>query len=910
MRTEPSIPPDSKPEGVIDRALVVWVRITLRHRRLVIWSFTATTLALLVYTALELGVNASHTALLSDDLEFWQQYTEFAEAFPIVDETLFVVVDADSALRARRSTQALADRLEATSSFTSVYVPGGGEYFEKHGLLYLSVDELNDLTDHLASVQPWLAELAQDRSLTTLVRVLEQGIEYAEGDPVVADNVNAVFDSVSLAAEAVLEGRPKPISWDELLVRRSMPGDSARQLILLETDFDYETLLPAEHAIALIRQTALELGLTPERGVTVRITGNVALNYEEMIGVARGSVAAIAGSLVVVGLILWAAFGSRRLVVATLATLLVGLAWTAAFAALAVGRLNVISVTFAVLFIGLGVDFGIHLCMRFAELTRQGSSLDHAILGTVRSVGGSLALCALTTAIGFFVFIPTDYRAVGELGLIAGTGMPISLFCSLTLLPAILAGTDPKRIAETRPAPEWFTEALVPLAIRYSGTVLIASAVAGVAALLALPHLRFDHNVARLRDSSTESAQTFEDLLTESDTSPWTMDAIAPTLADAEQVAARLASLPFVERAVTLADYVPSEQEEKLEILSDLSFIVPNPVLFEESTPKLPLENQIAALRGLREIMGTPWLQADESGGVESARSAGIQLDRLLERLESLSAAKGGEAIDQFESSLLGELPDQIFRLWKAMDAEPVDLANLPRDLSRRLVNEDGRARIEILPSEDLGDTAAIERFVDGVRAELPNATGSAVTILEWARATVLSFQQALTAAIIAVTLVVWILWRRVGDLLLVISPLLLAALLTAASAAVVGIEFNFVNVAVLPLLLGIGIDSGIHLVHRHREARQQYAADPAAPITAADAGDELLATSTAHAVFFSASTTMASFGSLALAGHGGISSLGQLLLLGLVLTLVCNLVVLPALISRFENPSSEPAAG
>jgi len=909
MTTDPSIHlSEEPPGGPLERALTAWIDGTLRHARGVIWGFAAVTLVLAVYTALNLGVNASHTALLSDDLDFWKQYSEFAKSFPIVDEALFVVVDADTAIRAREATDALAERLEATSSFTSVYVPGGGEYFEKHGLLYLSVEELNDVADRLASVQPWLAELARDRSLSNLVSVLEQGLEHARDDPMVAESLNAVFDSVSVAAEAVVDGRPKPISWDELLIRRSLPGDSSRQLILLQTDFDYETLLPAHDAIELIRRTALELGLTADRGFEVRITGNVALNYEEMVGVARGSLLAIVGSLVAVGLILWVALGSWRLVVATLVTLLVGLVWTAAFAALAVGRLNVISVAFAVLFIGLGVDFGIHVCMHFAESVRKGAAVDAAIVQTVRSVGGSLALCALTTTIGFFVFIPTDYRAVGELGLIAGAGMPISLFCSLTLLPAFLSGTDPSRVAPPRSAPQWFTRALTPLAIRHSGKVLIAAVVVGAAAALSLPWLRFDHNIARLRDPSTESVQTFDDLLTESDTSPWTMDAIEPTLEDAQRIAARLESLPFVESAITLADYVPDHQQEKIEILADLSYIVPNPSTLAGEPPKLPLANQITALRGLREIMRTPWLQADNSGQAESARRARLQLDRLLERLETLEPRAGSDPTeaDQFEDSLLGELPDQIFRLWNALDPGVVDLAMLPKQLSRRLLTDEGLARIEILPSEDLGETAAIERFVDGVREQVPSATGSAVTILEWARATVRSFQQALTAAIIAVTLVVWLMWRRVGDVVLVMSPLLLAALLTCGCAAVFGIEFNFVNVVVLPLLLGIGVDSGIHLVHRHREIRSPSGIHPS-PQCAPQSSEALLGTSTAHAVFFSALTTMASFGSLALSGHGGISSLGQLLLIGLTLTLVCNLVVLPALLHRFQ-PTTPPA--
>jgi predicted RND superfamily exporter protein len=246
--------------------------------------------------------------------------------------------------------------------------------------------------------------------------------------------------------------------------------------------------------------------------------------------------------------------------------------------------------------------------------------------------------------------------------------------------------------------------------------------------------------------------------------------------------------------------------------------------------------------------------------------------------------------LEDFESSLLGSLPDQLERLWGALEPDQVELETLPAELVERMLAADGRARIEVLPREDLGENAALVAFVDGVREAAPQATGSAVAVLEWARAVVRSFQQALTGAFVAVALVVWLLWRRGRDLLLVLAPLVLAAVLTGAAAVILGIRFNFANVLVLPLLLGVGVDSGIHLVHRHRVLE--------AGAAAGSAGRVLLGSSTAQAVFFSALTTMGSFGSLVFATHRGFSSLGQLLLIGVTLTLACNLLVLPALIA------------
>jgi hopanoid biosynthesis associated RND transporter like protein HpnN len=875
-------------ESLLSRALVAWVAAVQRHYRAVLGVTAITTVAVLAYTAFSLAFDTSHRALLSDDLPFWKEYNAFAEVFPIVDEAIFIVIDAETPTRAREAADALAERLIGEADlFPRVYVPGGGEFFTRHALLYLSVDELYDLADHLAAVQPMLAELARDRTLPGLVKILDTAVDAAETDAELSENLIPIFDSVSFAARAVIEGYPRPISWTELLLERTLPGDSARRLIVVHPSLNYDLLLPAGEPMGAIRAAAADLGLDPAHGVTVRLTGNVALNYEEMVSVARGAVFAILGSFCLVAVILYVALGSARLVTCVLVTLLVGLIWTAGFATLVVGELNVVSIAFAVLFIGLGVDFGIHLAMRYAELLHRGSGHLGALEETAGGVGGSLVLCAVTTAIGFYAFLPTDYEAMVELGLISGTGMPISLIASLTVLPALLNAGEPSRARQSRPPPRWFTVTLIPVAARHVWAVRGVAVFLGAGSLFLIPRLEFDINVARIRDPSMETTQTFEELLADSQNSPWTVDLLSDDLVSAEALAAEVRELDVVERAVTLMDYVPEDQEEKMEILADLTFFVPAPASFGAAQPDPPVADQILALRALRDLLDAPWIVAGDAGRSDSARRARWQIERFLARLEKIERQE--EALESFQESLLGSLQDQMLLLWKALEPDTVDLAALPVALRERMVAADGSARVEVLPREDLNDDEALARFVDGVRAVAPQTTGSAVSVLEWARATVASVREALALAVIAVALVIFLLWRRIADVVLVLVPLLLASLLTCATAVLIDLPVNFVNIVVMPLLLGIGVDSGIHLVHRHRIAQQ---ADPDSW-----AGENLLSTSTAQAVLFSALTTMASFGNLALASHRGLASLGVFLLIGITYMLLCNLVLLPALI-------------
>jgi predicted RND superfamily exporter protein len=271
----------------------------------------------------------------------------------------------------------------------------------------------------------------------------------------------------------------------------------------------------------------------------------------------------------------------------------------------------------------------------------------------------------------------------------------------------------------------------------------------------------------------------------------------------------------------------------------------------------------------------------EQSELVASASRLRPVLDRYLRRLE-LSSDPARE-IEALQNSMLGSLPEQLRVLDAALSAGHVALEKLPDAILERMITEDGRVRLQIFPRDDLNDHAALAAFVDEVKTITPEVAGSASEILESGRAVVRALTEAMLSAFVVITLFLLMLWRRIDDTALVLIPLLLAAALTVATAVLADIPFNFADVIVLPLLLGIGVDSGIHLVHRAR--------------TAAAGEVNLLATSTARAVAYSALTTIASFGSLGLATHLGLATLGRLLTIGVTYTLICNLIVLPALI-------------
>ncbi len=875
-------------ETRLSRGLVAWTTWIRRYAAVVVVASLLGAGLAVSYTARNLGINADITSLIDEEVPYLRVRRDFERAFPLLRHLLIVVVDADTPERAHEAADRLGDRFAAEPEvFQGVLVPGGGPFFARHALLYLDLDTLEELAEHLADAQPFLAEFSRDPTLPGLFGLLERSVEAMRtGAAHRLDGLDPapMLDSVSDVLEAAAGGRTESLTWGSLDFGGASLADETRRVVLLSPVLDFGDLQPAKAAVESVRRVVSELGFDADPRLRVRLTGDFALSYDEMGAVKRQAAGAGIASLVLVSLLLTLALRSAWMILAALLTLVVGLSGSLAFATAAVGHLNPISVAFAVLFIGLSVDFGIHLCLRYRELRAEGGDHGEALLSTARGVGGSLVLCAFTTAIGFYAFLPTRFLGVAELGLIAGTGMGISLLASITLLPALL---------EVAPGPvkrAWARRPTAPrpppgagLGARYPRSVRAVAAVAGLAALGLIPRVHFEYNPLRVRDPGTESVRALEDLLAEADTSPWSITVSAPDLETAGDLARRLDALDVVSSTITPADFVPPDQEEKLEIIREIAFFLgPGPVA--PGGPRPGVEAQRRALARLRDelarFLGTT---RDRPALESSVRRLEAAVTELAERLDA--SALPGEELARLESGLVDPVRWRLEALHEALRAERVTFDDLPEGLLAHGVGLDGRVRIQVLPEADLNDRVALAAFVDGVRSVAPAATGLPVNYLESARVIIQAFQQALLSAALVIGLLLWILWRRIGDTLVVMTTLALAAALTTGVAAVAGIPFNFADVIVLPLLLGIGVDSSIHLVHRHRGGM-------------ASAGD-LVRSSTARAVFFSALTTVASFGSLGFTRHQGLATTGQLLAVGVVVMLLCNLLVLPALLSR-----------
>lgn len=856
-------------------ALAWWIDTARRRAVPIIVASVIATIAAAVFAITTLRINSGTDAMLSPDLPYQRQAAALLAAFPQISPVLVIVIDADSPERADAAAAALADRLrQDPTHFASVFYPQGDPFFRRNGLLFLPPDELSALADRLAGAQPLLAALARDPSLRGLMQVLGlaiDGIQMGEADPAM---LVAPLTAIAETIETLPSQPGLRLSWQEMIGGAPSSMAERRRIVLAQPVLNRASLQPAAEPLAALDRLIAAQRLDEANGVRVRLTGDVAIDEDELRSVKEGATTASAICFVLVSIVVWLGVRSKRLVLATMLALVMSLIWATAFAALAVGHLNLISVGFGVLFIGMAVDFSIQLVMRFKEESENGHDLAEALQRAARGSGPAVVIASVAAAIGFLSFVPTDYRGLAELGIISGGGMLIGLFATTTIIPALIALMKPR--PQPRPTQELARKRRRWLFIvNHPRSIALAALAAGLAGLASLPFIRFDVDPMNLKDPNTQSVRTFRDLLSNNEASPYTINIIAPDLAAAEALAARLRTLPEVSRALTVSQFIPERQDEALAAVDQIALFM-TPVLAATEPAAAPdAAQQRQAIDGFRDKLQA--LLASGKAGPLAAAAA--RLERLL---ASYAAADGApERLDALQTALLGNLPANLEALRQVLQAEPVTLETLPADLKSRYVAADGRARVEVFASEPLTDMRALQRFVGAVRAIAPDATDTPVLLIEVGRTMVQAFYRGGLYALAMILVLLFVVLRSVHDSVLVLMPLALAAVLTTTTMVAINLPFNFANIIAMPLLFSLGVAFGIYLVIRDREA----------PSVAA-----LMMTSTPRAVIYSAAVTMVSFGSLMVSPHRGTASMGELLAIALSFALVCTVVVLPAL--------------
>lgn len=819
-----------------------------------------------VYSVRNFAIDTNTAKLISPDIPWRQNEIAYARAFPQFDSLIAAVIDGPTPEAVDSAAQRLTDALNAPAAQALVkraWRPDHNAYLERQGLLLTDKADLEKTLADLVSKREFLGALAADPSLRGLMRLISGAMEAAEKDQDRFTPFLKPLDRLAATMESALAGQPRAMSWRQLLDDRAPTAGELRRIVLVDPHLDFTALEPGAKATRTVRDAAAKLGIDAANGFRFRLTGQTPLADEEFGTVAENYEINLAVTVALVALVLFLALRSGKIIFAVLATLFVGLVITMGVGLLAVERLNLISVAFAALFIGLGVDFGIQFATRYREERHRTDDLGVALTAAIGHIGYSLSLAALSLVAGFFCFLPTEFKGVSELGLIAGLGMIVAFVATIVFLPALLMLLKPG--PEKQPVQTASLAAVDRWIEHHRAFVLIATAVVVLAGAPALMKLQFDSNPMHLRSDKVESVSTFYDLADDPQTAPNTISILAADLKDADAMAARIEKMPTVARAVTLSTFLPQDQSAKLAMIAKARAEL-GPVL--DAKPA-PAPDDTENLREIRDILDL--LDIAEGQGAPPPMQ---HFNRAVTALAKATPEQRAAA----QTAVFANFEPLLRTLRAALSARPVTRADVPADIARDWITTDGRARVEVFPKGETRDNAALTKFAADVRSVAPQATGAPITVVEAGKTIVKSFAEAGVLAFIAIFAILYIAMRSVKDVALALGPLVLAGVMSLEAAQLLGMSLDFANIIALPLMFAVGVAFHIYYLIAWRKGVA-----------------DMLASSLTRAIFFSSLTTGLAFGSLCLSSHPGTAGMGKLLAISLFFTLLAAFLIVPA---------------
>ena len=893
---EPAAPEDA-PErhrrGLLATLMVAWTRLTIRAPGTVVLVAVLSAVVAGFWTARHLGYKVGRVDLLDPESDYNKLWIDYAQEFGEEDDAVIVVEGSD-----REQVVAVLDELsrevaQHDALFHAVLHEVDLSKIRSKGLHYLAPADLEGLDRFTAQAEPVLdggwGHLKVATTVGGLASQLAAGDATTPGGESPLPALERYTEALLAAVEASLAARPqapadyvspwpgmpasfatlRDLSGEHLLAKNGRLGFVLLRLAKQEGGFAGASAATDE----LRRVIDAVAGRHPD--VEIGLTGLPVMENDEMRASEQSMVWASVLSLIAVAVVISAGFGGLRHALMANGVLIIGMAWAFAWATASVGHLNILSVTFTVTMIGVGIDYGTYYVGRYLESRRRGVSCEEALLETSESVGPGILTGAITTAIAFFCASLTSFVGVAELGTIAGGGILLCCAAELLVLPAVLAIVDRSVLGRRLPEPVPVHAWLDPL-MRRPRLVVRAGMACTMAVAGGLHELDYDHNLLNMQPDGLESVEVEKKLLEECDQSVWYALSIADSREQLLERKERLVALPNVERVDEIASLLPSDEELKRPVIARVRDRLAG---LPERPPQIPVDR----LETLGETLA--WAHAEvvkRPGGLRTA----WHIERIRDALRRLTPEECYRTVSAFQQRAAGDLLSRLHALAVVADPEPPTLDDLPPSLVERFVGSSGRHLLKIYGRGDIWNFDSLERFVHDVRSVDPRATGNPLQAYEASLEMKRSYEQAALAALVVILGVLWLDFRHVGHALLAALPLFMGMLQMFGLMGLVGIDLNPANLIGIPLILGIAVDYGVHVMHDAIERPGPYR----------------MSASTANSVLVDALTTILGFGALMVANHRGLESLGRLLSLGVTTCTISALILLPALLTMLRS--------
>lgn len=901
------------------RGLRAAARLVSVYPKSVLCGCALLSLAAVWVTTHRLELVTGRNDLVSSDKRYVQLDEEYDDEFVGLDQVV-VVVEPHDVRQGKAFLTRLAARLgQEPQHIADVFYRIDTSSLDGKKLLYLSAAELADLQRNLEDAQPVLRDLLARPGLNTLLDAINTqasaaAVSYlvddflglgedADAEPAEFSDAQLDFLSALLAEVGrALNGAAYDSPWASLFGGHGSFDDDGflvsknRRFLFCMVKANEDAAAgfnELQDSIATIRTAIADLA--PEfPGLSAGVTGTKALGNDEMLSAQHDTAVATFVSLTGIALLYVLFFRRVRHPICIVTALLVGLSWTLGFVALTVGHLTIITVFIAPMLLGLADDFGVHFMTRYEEERIKGHAPASAVTVVFEQTVPSILAGACTTSLAFFAVALADFRGVQELGIISGSGVLLCVVAVLSFLPAAVLTLDAVRPwRAVRHDRTVLHQAFIRLGAgveRHRRGVLALAGLTGAACLAAVPSVSFDYNLLNLQARGTESVDWEHRIIENSQRSSWNALATATTPEATRAKAQAFAALPGVDRVESVAALVPEKQDERIRALEALRPLVADLPRPDVAPQPVEIDRLLTTLDKLRLKIRDESDDGPPPGEASRLRETRAHLQAVREALIALPAAEAESRLAGFQRDLFEDFAATWSLLRNNLDpAGPITLDDVPASLRERFVSRDGgRFLLQIYPKEDIWERTPLTAFITELRRVDPDVTGSPVIGYESIGAMKDGYVEAAWYALLAILIVTYAALRRVGDALLAILPLGLGMIWTAGLMWLAGVQFNLANMVAAPLIIGIGVENGIHLVHRCRQRTAEGFGSPTA---------SLIAGSTGQAVVLFSLTTMVGFGSLMVASYYGIFSIGLLLSLAVGSVLVASIVVLPLLL-------------
>ncbi len=863
-----------------------------------------------LYTVSCLQFDTSRNNLVGANKKYHQNFLKFIGEFPKQDD-LVVVVESDSPENNRQFVERLGARLEAeTNLFQAVIYKGDLKMLGAKALLFVPEKDLAALQQTLREYLPFIEQFTHTTNLVSLfdgvnTRFRTARRQSSEATDSLVKALPALERIVSQATASLRRPGMPPSPGITALFNASEEAEHesyiafAQGRIYLVTAYAQSEAL-SDKAVRRLREL-VEVTRAEVPGLNVGVTGEPVLEKDEMAQSQKDTTLASVVALLICAVIFIYGYQETGRPVKATICLVVGLGYTLGFATLAIGHLNILTITFVPILIGLAIDFGVHLVTRYEEELHHGRSNEQALTKALVFTGQGIFTGAFTTAGGFLAMGFTEFKGIREMGIICGGGLLVCLIPMLTLLPVLLlrgrqnvmdhAQADrPDRRAQIEQL--WLRRPLIVSAL--------ALGLCGVAVTQARK-VYFDYNLLNLQ-SAGMPAVVFEQKLTESgDKSVLFAAVVADSLAQAAELEARIKQLPAVAGVDSLSQFISEDQTHKLELVRQIKREI-RPLHFAVADPQpvnLPeLSRTLWALHGylglaLDEVKDQEPELRDQLTALHDAIG---ELRKTMLEGSPATTEKHAVKLGVYQRALFNDIQETFRAMQTQDDRAPLRIEDMPRELRDRFVGVTGKHLLQVYPRRNVWQRENQEEFITQLRTVDPNVTGTPVQLYEYTTLLKQSYEEAAWYSLAAIAVLVFLHFRSLGAVVLALVPVGIGSLWLLGWMGWRGVPFNPANIMTLPLVIGIGVTNGVHILNRFAEEQQPG----------------ILARSTGKAVLVSGLTTIAGFGSLMLAQHRGIASLGQVMAFGVTTCMVAGLTVLPALLNlwlRWGPANKKPSA-